>query len=113
MSAYEEFMEQAERYGGVLWDRADIIANREMISLYDALARVIGRQLALGPALTKCVQQEIARRVEQQHDNAYLHLQAAATPEDRRYWFDRLKHWKAQRSPEKIRELEEAKGIAP
>ena len=51
--------------------------------------------------------------VENKHAEAALNLQAAKTPADRRYWFERMKFWKAQRSPEKVREIEEAKGIAP
>ena len=51
--------------------------------------------------------------VEEEHANAALRLQTATTPEARRKALDDLRYWKSQRSPEKVREIEEQKGIAP
>lgn len=111
MTAQNYFMEMAEKYGGALWNQAVEIANAEMIPLHDALVRIVGGSFSLGPALTKSVQAEIERRIEQQHDRAFLQLQTAASPDARRYWFERLKFWKAQRSPERIAELERERGL--
>lgn len=51
--------------------------------------------------------------VEHEHAVAAMMLQSAKTASERRVAWQRLKFWKAQRSPERIAELERERGIAP
>jgi hypothetical protein len=49
--------------------------------------------------------------IEHEIDNAFIRLSIATNEDDRRQAWQECKYWKALRSPEKVEEIERAKGI--
>jgi hypothetical protein len=45
-------------------------------------------------------------------EHSYAQMMRAADDAGRRRWCDRLTHWVKQRSPERIKQMEHARGLA-
>ncbi len=52
-----------------------------------------------------------AQDIENKIADAYLRLSTATTPIARRVAFESLKHWKEQRAPEVVEQIEIEKGL--